>query len=300
MLIVEHTPVDQTLRELNPVGTDTFPMTIYYTDLRKHTGGFVNWHWHTELQFCLVTHGRVDFFVNHDHYVLGEADGVFVNSEAIHMARADPELGGGYLCLDVAPRLLSLFARSVFEERYVAPYVGKGFLESVPLYNSQAWQHDLLSHMPQIAELCDKKPFGYEYEVQTRICRMWVEMISRSNRKQYDAYGAGTQNVALVRNIISHLCQHYSERITLQSIAANVHKSPGECSRIFKKTTNSTIFDYLEGYRIEQAAQLLRTSSLSVESIGAACGFGTASYFIKVFKKNMGQTPLDYRRYGAK
>lgn len=294
--VVESTPVDQSLRETAPVGSRTFPLTIYYTDLERHAGGFVNWHWHQELQFCLVTKGRVEFFINRRRFLLEEGDGVFVNSEAIHMAKPDRRAGGGYVCLDFSAQLLSFFPSSVFEQRYVTPYVGEASFEGMPLMASVPWQRRVLEEMPAIAEACDRGDFGYEFEVAARVARMWVPVIEQAQEARASDASGGLQQAQTVRRIIDYLARHYAEKLTLEDIAEQVHKSPGECCRIFKRTTQSTIFEWLESYRVEQATTLLKSTSLPVSRIGEECGFASASYFSKVFKKLTGTTPLGYRR----
>ena len=53
---------------------------------------------------------------------------------------------------------------------------------------------------------------------------------------------------------------------------------------------------YLIRYRLQQAQRLLLTSTLSVKEISCKCGFSDSSYFVKVFRKHMKQTPSEYRK----
>jgi len=50
-----HMAVDNSQRELTPHGTTEFPLAVYMTQLRLKLLGYVEWHWHNELQLCLVT-----------------------------------------------------------------------------------------------------------------------------------------------------------------------------------------------------------------------------------------------------
>jgi two-component system response regulator YesN len=54
--------------------------------------------------------------------------------------------------------------------------------------------------------------------------------------------------------------------------------------------------DYLNFYRIEQAAHMLDSTELSVTEVGNRCGFWESSYFTKVFRKKTGMTPTEYRK----
>lgn len=66
--------------------------------------------------------------------------------------------------------------------------------------------------------------------------------------------------------------------------------------RLFRQSLNLSISDYINQVRIRNAAHMLAATSLSVESIAQRVGFGNVKYFFVIFKKLMGQTPLQYRK----
>ena len=98
------------------------------------------------------------------------------------------------------------------------------------------------------------------------------------------------------RAIISWIRRHYAEDVSIERIAEAVRYSPGECSRIFRAVTRSTIFDYLRLWRVMEASRLLRETSLPVSEIAYECGFSSPSHLISSFRKIVGQTPLQYRK----
>ena len=56
------------------------------------------------------------------------------------------------------------------------------------------------------------------------------------------------------------------------------------------------IFNYLNYYRVECAAELLCTTQGSITDIALECGFGDVSYFSRMFRRYKGQTPDVYKR----
>ncbi len=70
--------------------------------------------------------------------------------------------------------------------------------------------------------------------------------------------------------------------------------SERECNRCFRKTVQITPIEYLNQFRIRMAAQMLVHTDQSILSIADFCGFQSASYFGKVFKKITGKTPYEY------
>jgi transcriptional regulator GlxA family with amidase domain len=66
-------------------------------------------------------------------------------------------------------------------------------------------------------------------------------------------------------------------------------------NRRFKLATGLTPMDYLQQRRLQAAASLLRDSNLTVAEIGQQVGYGDASYFTKVFRRQFSMTPQKYR-----
>lgn len=59
---------------------------------------------------------------------------------------------------------------------------------------------------------------------------------------------------------------------------------------------NMTISDYFLEYRLSQVLNLLKSSDKTISEVALQSGFSTISYFISVFRKNMGVTPLEYKK----
>ncbi len=96
---------------------------------------------------------------------------------------------------------------------------------------------------------------------------------------------------------IQHYIENnYTQKITLDTLASQFFISKYHLHREYQKLFGTTITNALSLKRLAHAKNLLRFSEDSIESIAVSSGFQTASYFIKVFKKYEGMTPLEYRR----
>jgi len=89
--------------------------------------------------------------------------------------------------------------------------------------------------------------------------------------------------------------EHFAEEVSLERIAEEMHLSRFYVSRVFRAETGSSLSDYLAARRIKHACRLLQTTTLPVERIGSEVGLPDASYFVHLFKKMIGTTPLKYR-----
>lgn len=95
-----------------------------------------------------------------------------------------------------------------------------------------------------------------------------------------------------------YLLDHPGEMVSMSSMAELCHLSPSYFSRLFHRETGETFVNYMNRQKIELAKKRLTDSRDSVSSIAYGLGFRDVSYFISVFKRIVGVTPLDYRRFG--
>lgn len=89
----------------------------------------------------------------------------------------------------------------------------------------------------------------------------------------------------------------YTEELTVQELSRQVFVTPQYLSRLFRKFLGVSVYEYLTGYRINKAKELLLTKPhMKVQEISLAAGFTDTSHFISIFRKYTGTTPLDFRR----
>lgn len=93
-----------------------------------------------------------------------------------------------------------------------------------------------------------------------------------------------------------YIAEQYSYPITVEDVADYTGISRSYLFRLFQEVINQSPKEYLLGYRIGQACQLLSQTDLPIGSIARSVGFEDHLYFSKVFKKYMHYTPSEYRR----
>ena len=106
----------------------------------------------------------------------------------------------------------------------------------------------------------------------------------------------GSENNRLISQVIEYIAVHYSEPLTLQSVAEYISLNPSYLSRLFKQVIGMTFKEYLTFVRIEEAKRLLSYTDFPIIDIAVAVGFESQSYFSQVFKKTTGIAPNKYRR----
>ena len=98
-----------------------------------------------------------------------------------------------------------------------------------------------------------------------------------------------------VAEAINYIHQNYDKELSLDTMAEHLHISNVYFSRLFKAETGIAFSNYLCQYRISVAKELLKNTNASIMEITQKIGFQNYNYFIQVFKKMVGTTPLKYR-----
>lgn len=86
-----------------------------------------------------------------------------------------------------------------------------------------------------------------------------------------------------------------SEELSTAKIAKMLGVSAGYLSTVFRKEVGKTLSAYIREKRMKNAAHLLRTTHLQVQTVALHSGFLDMQYFSKLFKKETGVTPKEYR-----
>ena len=98
-----------------------------------------------------------------------------------------------------------------------------------------------------------------------------------------------------VQQIMEYIRSHYSGRISLRDIALSVGLSESYVSRIFKSGTGLNIVTYINDFRLDEAARLLRQTSLPIKMIADRVGIENYNRFFSLFRERKGCTPRAYR-----
>lgn len=100
-------------------------------------------------------------------------------------------------------------------------------------------------------------------------------------------------------NIISvkeYMAAHYTDNISLESIASTFYVSKEHLSRRFKIEERKTLLDYLTSLRMEKAKELMVLHEMSIKNVSSTVGYHDVAYFYRVFKKYYGMAPGEMRK----
>ena len=277
-------------REQTQHGSALFPIACYAEDLAFYS---VAWHWHEEFEFVLAALGPIHVDVNKTRLTLQTGQGVFVNSGALHAV--EPAESRALLHSGVFhPRLVG-GVDTVFWQKLVRPLLQPGTPAFFLLDQAVPWQKQVLFCLQEAWKGVADEPFDYENRVRyhlTAALRLLITQCVGGKVKVSEQEQIASERM---KQMLRYVEEHFAEEVTVAKIADSVALSESACLRSFRQFLGITPIQYLKQFRVEKAAELLRSTRLKTGEIGLECGFSDGSYFIRTFREIKHCTPREYR-----
>lgn len=105
------------------------------------------------------------------------------------------------------------------------------------------------------------------------------------------------EDALLIEDAISFIHERFAEQISIEVLAAQYHLSRRRFSYLFQKQVGMAPSQYITGYRMRHAKDLLRSCGWTVTQVAECVGFTNAFYFSNQFKQYTGVSPTEFRMH---
>lgn len=286
--------VDSARRELEKHGTEIFPMTVNHDDLWSFEGKNVPIHWHNDLEINLIREGEAVFQVYQKSYRVRTGEGFLLNRNVPHSCSSPGNEHVRYSTILVRPDFLYGDFGSDVERKCFQPFLQNSAIPCIYLTGFDENGKEILQKLNQVEEAFDRKRFCYELKIKGLLCEAFA-MILYGHRQELTKFvPANLQELERLEKMLNYLNMHFTEVISLQDLADQVHLSREVCCRLFKKMTGKTITGYLEEYRVNKSFSLVQSGQYSMTQITEMVGFSNPSRFASAFRKRFGCNPGEY------
>lgn len=112
-----------------------------------------------------------------------------------------------------------------------------------------------------------------------------------------DGENTDTRYDPFTEQVIKYMKDHLHEDVMLTNLADEMHFSISYLSKLIKDRTGKNFTELLLYLRIEKAKSLLIASNSSISEIGNLVGYTDAQHFAKVFRRQQGISPNEYRKF---
>lgn len=304
-------------------GTAELPVGLHKMSYPAGTDVIFYLHWHQEFEILVVTEGKLLFVIEDREYALEQGEGVFINSNLLHSARAIDGMPCSFFAVVFHYQFLHEDIHSRFARRYLKPILDGKVLfpeflsetrperEARPEFGEAGrerihpadamtdregcWQGKLLRLMGELRVCPEHDVEPYELMLRSHIIGIWDVLERQSIRVRHSPDEEAGGNGRL-EPVVSYMKENYAYEMTLSELAGLLPMSEGQFCRIFRQTMKMSPMQYLMRYRILQSCRLLQDTDKKIGEIANLSGFNNISYFNKVFLQTIGCTPREYRK----
>lgn len=258
---------------------------------------FVQRHWHYNVEILHIIKGRYTVELNLEEHVLEPGDICMINSGELHKIDGN-EQNTAHEAVIFNPSILVFSYEDEMQQSMIAPFIARTVgLPRIIRQNENGHIQVQAIYKKLVAEGIAKRA-GWYLRSKLYLFELLLELnvsgqmiphtstLNASEKERIDRY----------KRTVTYMKEHFTEKVTLQELAKAAQCNPQYLCHFFKEIVGVSPVQYLIAYRIEKAKEMLTDTTKTVLEVGLDCGFENVSYFIRQFKRDVGQTPREYRK----
>ena len=135
------------------------------------------------------------------------------------------------------------------------------------------------------------KLFFLRVKAEELICRLLMELEKRNEKH---LFSLNAHDIQATYKVKEKILEHLETPPVINDLAIYANMSQTKLRRLFKQIFGKSFFGYYQGFRMKEAARLLKDEKLSVSEVGYRLGFTNLGHFTQVFKDQIGMNPKRY------
>ena len=260
------------------------PVLIFRHTKGRNTG--VDAHWHNDLEINLVSKGQVRFYVGGQKKDRSAGGVCLVSSGEVHSAATVFE------GTDENASGITLLIQHDFLTSVIPNYDRITFAD--PLKREE---EKIVAYLARIEELYEgQKDVSVSVRILGLVCQILSVLLEECAIEKDSVDVNYWKDSERQKIILDYIHLNYDQPLRQGELAEKFHFSREYFCRFFKRYTGQTFKEYLTGYRLTHAEQMLRSSGSSIVEIAHCNGFPDEQSFIRAFKNQYKESPGKYRK----
>lgn len=171
------------------------------------------------------------------------------------------------------------------------------FHQEVPIFRFDAdLRKKVFSKLNDIFLLAPKMDAMRDLIIHLKFTEFLTLLFLNQGRNQYTNKSEMSPMEKKIYSITSYIHAHFSEDLSLDTLAQKFYISSCYLSHQFKDITGFTLTDYIQMTRVRNIQSLLINTRVPITEAALSCGFASFSQFNRVFQKHIGMSPSQYRK----
>lgn len=266
------------------------PKTLYLLDLEKH--------WSSKVHFIYIVSGTKRYTIGGVAYMVKEGDILYIPPNVVHASGKTGKITDqNFEVIIVA-----------FDPDLLLPQNNDKRIMKIlnPIKNAEALIPNHIQPKDTIYQaikdgfdaVCDayiKRKPAYELEIQQHLLYIFT-VLYRCYALNDDERGQKEEcRKDQINKAIQYIHENYCEDLNIDVLAKITGFSSPHFMNLFKQYYGVTCVSYINLYRLDKAAYKLINTDEPIKEIALKCGYNNVSFFNRVFKKQFGETPRQFR-----
>ena len=268
----------------------TFPVNIFVAPIENST-----FHWHNEYEMIGILKGGIHIRVESELITLKEGDIFLVNPRMIHAIRSLADKPNLCMILQMSPELFDVEENEPGNEKKDMRF----YLDSIR--PDEAPECGFGYFYRKLAELVNeslKDNMNSRFRIRAQVCGIIAVLFDYAVYDVRFRDPAAQNQQELAVSVIGYLEKHVENENVMEQSCHEFGLSRRSLDRMLKVTTGVTGKEILEDLRVEKAKGLLKNTDKNMNYILDSCGFGSEKTFYRVFRRETGLTPNEFRHKG--
>ncbi len=264
----------------------TFPVNVFVAPIENST-----FHWHNEYEMIGILKGTINIRVSSESITLNEGDIFLVNSRVIHAIRCIEDENNLCMILQMSPEL---FTSEENENSDIRFYLDSTQKDEEPERGFAYFYRNLA----QLVYESLKEDSHSSFRIRAQVCAMIADLFDYViyDVRFRDPVSQNQQELAV--SVIEYMEKYLEEDSIVDMACRQFGLSRKSLDRVLKTMTGVTGKEILENLRVERAKSLLKNTDKNMNYILDSCGFGSEKTFYRVFRRETGLTPNEFRHKG--
>lgn len=293
-MITQNTP-ERTYFEQATHGDYHMPMQFYHCQIPETFRNLAP-HWHDEMEVGFIAEGNATYRMHMETYFVKSGDLVILAPRCLHAIQQNGEEEMKSDSMVFHLNYLGLQSKDNCTMLHLQPLGTKNCIITPVIHPEDPGYEMILDKLRSAMELYQKKTPFYEIRLKAELLLLISELYQYGYIKNEKRSPVQHEAEEKLRSVLTFIKEHYNESIKIHEMAEICGYSDSHFMYFFRNYTGVTALNYLNQYRLEQAAKKLQTTNMPVSQIAMECGWDNISYFNRMFHKMYGVTPGKYRK----
>lgn len=288
--------MNKDLKEKTNHGDYILPFTTYSGKICDEFS-IIPLHYHEEIEITLNVNGQSTYNIDLKDFHSCDGDIYIIKPYSLHSIKKDEDFTSTWNTIVFKLDMLKSSQADGCLIKYLAPIINEEHILPVKITKEDTGYEDILKVVKQTFKCYKEKAPAFELELKSKLFHLFSLLYKNDLITKKQSIGKIPVNVTnKIKNILNYINENYRNHITVQDLAKITDFSEYHFMKFFKKYIGMTAIEYINNYRLEESAKLLKNTDRSIMDISLDVGFNNVSYFTKLFTKKYNVTPKKFRK----